>query len=457
MSPSSTTTVTLQVSHPKSEIEQLSISEAPVPCSMPDDSSQQSETPSPPDRHAIEIVIAGFVANFMVWGIAFTFGVFQEFYTSTEGPLYHSSPAVVSMIGTVASATTYCVAIFNNYLTRRLNCPRNVMLTGTALMSLGLFLASLAKEGQIYQFILSQGLLFGIGSSLLYSPPVVCAPPYFTRHRGVALGILFSGTGIGALAIAPFSQMLITKLGWRWALRVLGFCTLTISSVISFMVHQHPSLSNDYKPISQMFNYKVVDLYSLLAQLGAGFFQSAGYLICLNYMSTYGLTLGFSARQGAYFIAMNNGINALFKILIGHLADKTGRLNMIVACSFSSAASVFALWMVTIRPTFIAFVVIYGVVSGAIVSLLPTCLVQVFGVKNYQSISGLMYFCRGLGNLAGSPIAGLLIRNQFTQHQIASDYRNAIIYNGSLLSASTALLLYLRIRVAAGLQEKRNV
>ncbi|GME83394.1 unnamed protein product [Ambrosiozyma monospora] len=427
-----------------------------------DQAPEPEQIPPFPKHHAIEIIIAGFIANYMVFGIAFTFGIFQEFYTSKTGPLFSKSQAKVAMIGTVASATTYIGSIFNNFLLKNLKTPRNVMLIGSLCMSLGLVLGSLCHNGEIYQFVLSQGLLFGIGASMIYTPPVVCAPPYFTRHRGIAIGILFSGTGIGALMLAPFTSFLIRKIGWRWALRCLGFINLGVTTAASFMAHQHPAFKDNYKPLKSMFNYKVVDMKSLLSQLAAGFFQSAGYLICLNYMATYGATLGFSAKQGANFIALNNGINAAFKILMGHAADKTGRLNMIIICSFSSALSVFTLWLIGTRSTFISFVVIYGVFSGAIVSLLPTCLSEIFGVKNYQSISGMMYFCRGIGNFLGNPIAGLLITGSSNvgnagASQMTKDYQHTIIYNGVLLSASTILLCYLKLRVARGLTEKHNV
>lgn len=45
----------------------------------------------------------------------------------------------------------------------------------------------------------------------IVSPPVVCGPVYFDRHRSLASGVLFSGTGIGAFALANFTRYLIKK------------------------------------------------------------------------------------------------------------------------------------------------------------------------------------------------------------------------------------------------------
>lgn len=412
--------------------------------------------PQVPTRyHAIAIIIAGFVANFVVFGIGFTFGVFQEFYTSDKGPLVNTSHAVVSMIGTTATATTYCCAIFFNTAMNYLKSPQTVMFIGSMLMGLGLLTASFCQTDNAYQFILSQGLLFGIGASFTYIPPVVCAPPFFTRHRGVALGILFSGTGAGALVLGPITRTLISHIGWRWCLRILAFISIFVTGGSSVLVNQHSSLqsASPTSSLKKIFDIRLmsVDPISLYTQLFAGFFQSAGYLISLNYMSTYGETLGFSATQGTVFIALNNGINAIFKVILGFLADKyIGRLNMIIICNLMSTLCVLILWMISLRGTFITFVVLYGVFSGAIISLLPTCLSEIFGIKNYKSMSGLMYFFRGIGNFLGSPIAGLLIS---TGGQ-PTDYQNCIIYNGCLLGVSTFLLTLLKVRVRKTVEEQ---
>ena len=105
------------------------------------------------------------------------------------------------------------------------------MLIGSVLMSLGLIMTGFCTE--LYQFILSQGLLFGVGSSLLYLPPVVCAPFYFNRHRAIAMGILFSGTGFGGLAMANISRYLIGVIGWQWCVRILGFMNLILTIIAS--------------------------------------------------------------------------------------------------------------------------------------------------------------------------------------------------------------------------------
>ncbi|ODQ57598.1 hypothetical protein WICANDRAFT_85726 [Wickerhamomyces anomalus NRRL Y-366-8] len=391
--------------------------------------------------YGLRIIVAGFLANFMVFGIGFSFGVFQEYYTSSNGPLSNYSDSEVAMIGTLCSALTYLGGIFNKTLMFYLS-PRKVMFIGSFFMGVGLISASFCTS--MYQFILTQGLISGAGSSLIFMPPVVCAPMFFNKNRAIAMGVLFSGTGFGGFGIANLSSFLINKVGWKWCLRILGFIVLG-SGVVSGMLVKIPKQVNEQfqfnskkiLSISQLRSWKV------WLQLSASLLQSAGYLIPLIYMSKYGRTLGFSDNQGAMFIGVNNAINAVFKIVLGFVADRIGRLNMIIICSVLSSITVFTLWMVSSRDTFISFVVLYGVFSGAIISLLPTCLVELFGAARYQSLSGLMYFSRGIGTLLGSPLAGLMITNG---GRLSRDYKNSIIYDGVLLLASTVCLVGLRTR-----------
>ncbi|KAK6464900.1 major facilitator superfamily domain-containing protein [Scheffersomyces coipomensis] len=384
------------------------------------------------NKDGIYVVVSGFLCNFMVFGVGFSYGVFQEFYKSQDGPLSHCSDFQVAMVGTFGTALTYTCGIFNKTLLTYLK-PRTLMLIGSILMSAGLILAGFCTE--LYQFILTQGLIYGVGSSFVYLPPVVCAPMFFNKHRAIAMGLLFSGTGFGGLAIAPLTRYLVSEIGFRWCLRTLGLINLALTILASTLVREPPV--GTFKSNNKLFNINQLGSWKVCLQLAGSLLQAAGYLIPLIYMSSYAQTLGFTRGQGALFIGLNNAINAVFKVIFGFGGDEIGRLNMIIICNLLSAVTVFGLWYVESKSAYIGFIVLYGVFSGAIISLLPTCLLELFGAANYQSLSSIMYFCRGVGNFLGSPLAGLMIVNSGVK---ASDYKLPIIYNGVLLVASTACL-----------------
>ncbi|SCV05369.1 LANO_0H05974g1_1 [Lachancea nothofagi CBS 11611] len=392
------------------------------------------------------IVLSGFIANFIIFGIAFTFGVFQDYYLSPSGPLYGKPVSAVTAIGSLATGTTYLFTIANRLITRYMSI-KNSMILGSFVMSLGLICASFAQ--QTWQFLLSQGVMFGVGGSMIYLSPVTHAPPYFSAHRGIAMGLLFSGTGFGGLALAPLTRYLISKVGWQWALRIFGFVSLICITPTSFLVRPHPtSLASQLSRLPKEGNVSLKFATSkifILHMFGAGL-QSGGYLIPGFFMSTYSKSLGFTTSQGTMFIGVNNAVNACSKVAVGYFADKVGRLNMLVVCSFFSTVTVLALWLVPTRGTFISFVILYGVASGPMISLIPTCMVELFGVQNYQASSGFLYFSRGVGTFLGSPIAGTLIKGNPNS---CGSYRNAICYNGIMFFADFICLTYIRLLEAS--------
>ncbi|QLG70790.1 hypothetical protein HG535_0A07320 [Zygotorulaspora mrakii] len=391
------------------------------------------------------IILAGFAANFVVFGFAFTYGVFQDFYLSADGPLHGKSPSSVSIIGTLATGLTYLLTFMNNAVLRYLSI-RQVMIAGSLLMSMGLVCASFASE--IWHFALTQGVMFGIGGAMTYLPPVIHAPPYFKTHRGTAMGLLFSGTGIGGLVLAPLTRFLITRIGWNWALRVCGMISFIFLVPTSLLVHPHQSTLSVHESDKLRIiplNSKLFTNRKFIIHMAGAAFQSAGYLIPGYYMSSFGQTLGFSYNEGSVLIGINNAVNAASKIVVGYSSDKFGRFNMLVLCCVLSSLTVLGLWLTSTRGTFISFVVLYGAVSGPIISLLPTCLVELFGLQNYQSSTWFLYFCRGAGTFLGSPIAGLFIRNGAL---VPRDYRNTILYNAALFLANSSCFIFVRTLVA---------
>lgn len=77
-----------------------------------------------------------------------------------------------------------------------------------------------------------------------------------------------------------------------------------------------------------------------------------------------------------------------------------------------SGISPLALWLNTSRARFLAYVIIYGMVSGGYSALLPTTITEIYGREQYSSANAAIYFVRGLGALVGAPVAGALLGSQ---------------------------------------------
>ena len=57
---------------------------------------------------------------------------------------------------------------------------------------------------------------------MIYVPAVITTGFYFERWRALATGIAVCGSGIGAFILAPLSEFLVQRYGWREAILIQG-------------------------------------------------------------------------------------------------------------------------------------------------------------------------------------------------------------------------------------------
>lgn len=73
---------------------------------------------------------------------------------------------------------------------------RRIVAAAAFLALLGVCMLSLCT--QYWQIMLSQGICFGIGAAGLFLPAMVATGQWFTTRRGLAMGIVASGSSLGA-------------------------------------------------------------------------------------------------------------------------------------------------------------------------------------------------------------------------------------------------------------------
>jgi hypothetical protein len=133
---------------------------------------------------------AGFVVECLVWGFSFSFGVFQEYY-STHEP-FASNSSGIAVVGTTATGIMYLSGLVMFPAYKKWPWLANVSKwAGLPLMAVGLIGASFANTGG--ELIVTQGVIYAIGGSILYNPLLLMIDEWFVKRKGLAYGILFVG------------------------------------------------------------------------------------------------------------------------------------------------------------------------------------------------------------------------------------------------------------------------
>ncbi|KAM0286484.1 hypothetical protein ACHAQH_000910 [Verticillium albo-atrum] len=445
-------------------IHQQATDEAVEENSLPVDAQ---DIPLHPKWRYMLTLLAAFMINFMVGGILFGFGVYQALYESlhldSDTPFAGATPAEIDLIGSLSSSLLTIGAPLAVGWAKTFN-PQIVVCAGGLIFGIAHVLASFGQE--LWHFQLSQGLMAGIGACFAFLPSMTVTPTWFGKHRGLAMGIVSAGTGVGGLVWAPALTACIDRMGYRNTLRLSGCLAAVFICMSGSVLKWEPAtaarmLSQDTRLEKKKKSFWRIPLPSrdmlrqrkFMAQALGAFFQSAAYYSPVFFTVSYAKSLGLSASDGANLTAINNACNALGKIGVGFVADRIGRLNSFFLTTLISAVATLVFWVwstqlganeAAARGLYITFTILWGLFASAFVSLFSPALVELFGMHDLPRVSGVMYMMQGTAALVGTPIAGVLISN----HGVGKgpqDFLNMAILVGTLMAAATVAVGWMRL------------
>ncbi|KAI9328087.1 major facilitator superfamily domain-containing protein, partial [Obelidium mucronatum] len=313
------------------------------------------------------VVIGSFVAHFLVLGNVYSFGIFNSFYAD----IGVGSAAEVALIGSIGIASIYILGILSSTLAERLGF-RQVIFSGILLLSSGLFLASFTTSLPI--LILTQGLMFGIGSCFVYFPSVSLPSQWFLKKRGLAMGIAVSGSGLGGLVFSILSQRLLDTLGREWTLRVTAIICLVLMSIfVPFMKTRIPPR----KGKAGMSFLKNPGFYCLLF---ACFFGAFCEFVPVYFLTIYGQDkLGLTKADGSVILSVYNGFNMIGRLALGLASDKLGPMNSMMACTWLTVVCIFSWLATTSFGGVCALSAAIGFFDGGFWTLFPIAVVELCG------------------------------------------------------------------------------
>ncbi|KAH6612181.1 major facilitator superfamily domain-containing protein [Boeremia exigua] len=383
-------------------------------------------------------------------------------------PFSNASSAEIDLIGTLAaSLMTISAPLIMSGV--RAYKPQTVACGVGLLCGIASILASFGQR--LWHFQLSQGFLLGIATGMTLMPSLIIPPTWFDHRRGLAMGIVSAGTGIGGLVWVPAITAAVDHMGFRNTLRMtgaLGAALLCFSGLfLDWEESFAQNLQNQVKETSawtRLFSIPrpskdIVMQRKFLAQALCTVFQSAAYYTPVFFTVAYAQSLGYSNQQGANLTAVSNACNAIGKISAGFAADRIGKSNAFFITTLLSAIASLGLWLPssllgTVREElakniFIGFTVLYGLSASAFISLFSPVLAETFGITELPRISGVMYMLQGLSALVGTPVAGLLISSNGSR-TTSDNYLGMTVLVGGLMSAATLAVLWLRLETSVG-------
>ncbi|KAG8761990.1 hypothetical protein FRC12_009248 [Ceratobasidium sp. 428] len=137
-----------------------------------------------------------------------------------------------------------------------------------------------------------------------------------------------------------------------------------------------------------------------------------GFLSPYFLMPTYAISLipSLTPQYSVLPMSIMNFMSALGRSLVGFLADLIGPANAFILAVTISALSQLVIWNFAYNyATIMVFSVIFGATGGCFLSLMTPLAAQLFGTSNLAGLVGTFTFLITPGDLAGAPIAGVIL------------------------------------------------
>ena len=136
-------------------------------------------------------------------------------------------------IGSLASASMFFWAVVSLKLCD-ISSVSFTCLCGSVVAALGLILTSFARQFEV--LYVTHSFLFGLGTSLMYTPSLVIIARYYGQWRSAATGVVVSCGSLGQLVLSPLLNFLTVSYGVSFTFRWCGsaFAVLSVMSSLSF-------------------------------------------------------------------------------------------------------------------------------------------------------------------------------------------------------------------------------
>lgn len=377
--------------------------------------------------YAWVIVFGSFLVQSCCYGLPLTFGIFQDYYLNNN--FKGESKGKISLIGTICLATMGLGSSLSGKLMDIIGIKK-VILLGAVFVFFSHLLASFST--QVWQLILTQGLLLGIGCSILYIPSNAIIAQWFEKKTGLAYGICSSGSGLGSVFYSMLNAKLLMKLGPAWTLRINGAIMIVQLLFCVFTLKSHPG---HIKKTNKVEKSEVLNFPFYLLCISMLLF-ACSYPTTMFFLPGQISKSGYGPEQYSFMISLMSGMSAGGRIIVGYIADKLGHLNIYILCTFVTTFSFVMLFFEDITPNtkysvYIAFAVIFGLFSGGLVGIFGAVVSTLFGTKNISLLMGLTYAPTGLGELIGPPSAGVLM-DKFNNYLYLNIYTCVLLFLSSL-------------------------
>ncbi len=292
---------------------------------------------------------------------------------------------------------------------------RPAMLGGALLLAVALFLFSgVDSITGVYL------LRFAMGASLAGAGLVICVTivsRWFVSQRGLALGLMLSGTSLGNAVIPQLNTWIIGELGWRQAFGVICLVPLVLLPLIVFIVKEWP-VQLGLEPLGAQASRDTGGGgggYAFKDALRSANFWLIGIAAFCTFYSILGLAgnlflhmqdLGYEDRTAAQAFFPLFVMGLVGKIGAGAISELVPRKIVFAICLALMLTG--STMLATLKPGLVwPALWLFGLGWGGNYTMLQALVADVFGARSLGKILGAITMMDATGGAIGPWVTGM--------------------------------------------------
>jgi MFS family permease len=374
----------------------------------------------------------------MGFGVQNSFGVFFKAFQDE----FLWGRTITSGVYTAYQLSGCVVGLLTGWLTDRYG-PRRTVTAGGIAIGIGLLFASRIETPLQLYLVYSIFLSFGI--SVAWVPLMATVSRWFIRKRGLALGLVGSGVGLGTATVPLLAGYLITTVDWRFAYVSIGLAAIILITSAAVFLKRDPDETGTH-PYGEETNANAgVDTAAGISltkairnrNLWMLFFTfmmvCIGTFMVMTHITRYALDAGLNPMMAAGIVSAIGIGNIFGKTSMGSISDRIGIRPALVICLVGQGLVMLLLNSVSGAIGFYVTAVLFGFFFGGWVPLFPALTGAIFGVRYLGMVFSFVTLGSGIGSALGPVIAGYV-------YDTTQSYFIAFT-TGALLSLAAAIVL----------------
>ena len=323
--------------------------------------------------------------------------------------------------------------------------PRIVAAVGGIFFTVAFLLGS--QIHTLSMFYLTMGVCLGIGIGFGYVVPVTVGSKWFPDKRGLIVGMMVGGSGLGSGVFGPLASTLIERFSWRTTFLILGAIFFVMTMAAAYLLKEPPpgyrpagwaptkevSSRGIDVPTSEMIRTQTFWMLWMTYCLGA----TSGLMV-ISQLVPFARAAGHSANAAAFAITVGAVGNTVGRIFSGWISDHIGRLNTLRVALLVSATAMPLLFLSRQEDT-IFYLMLAAVYYcyGTQFSVYPSASADFYGTKNMGLNYGLLLMAWGVAGTLGPYLGGRV-------YVATGEYRWAFYTAGALSIVALGIALLTR-------------